>query len=111
VCRNCGVVTEIKQVKVAGKGSGAGAVAGALAGVVVGNQIGDGNGKTLAKIAGAAGGAYLGNKIEKRVRAETSYEVTVKHDDGTTSTVTLDLAPTVSVGSPVKVVDGALVAR
>jgi outer membrane lipoprotein SlyB len=111
VCSNCGVVTEIKEVRVAGKGTGAGAVAGAVAGVVVGNQIGDGNGKTLAKIAGAAGGAYLGNRIEKRVRAETNYEVTVKLDNGTTTTITLDSAPAQSVGSSVRVVDGGLVAK
>ncbi|MEO7952982.1 MAG: glycine zipper 2TM domain-containing protein [Polaromonas sp.] len=43
-------------------GIGVGAVVGGL----LGNQIGGGNGKTLATIAGAVGGGYLGNEIAKR---------------------------------------------
>lgn len=43
-------------------GIGVGAVVGGL----LGNQVGNGNGKTLATIAGALGGGYLGNEIAKR---------------------------------------------
>ena len=43
-------------------GIGVGAVVGGL----LGNQVGGGNGKTLATIAGAVGGGYLGNEIAKR---------------------------------------------
>ena len=43
-------------------GIGVGAVVGGL----LGNQIGGGNGKTLATIAGAVGGGYIGNEIAKR---------------------------------------------
>jgi uncharacterized protein YcfJ len=43
-------------------GIGVGAVLGGL----LGNQIGGGNGKTLATIAGAVGGGYVGNEIAKR---------------------------------------------
>jgi len=43
-------------------GIGVGAVIGGL----LGNQVGGGNGKTLATIAGALGGGYLGNEIAKR---------------------------------------------
>jgi uncharacterized protein YcfJ len=43
-------------------GIGVGAVVGGL----LGNQIGGGNGKTLATIAGAVGGGYVGNEIAKR---------------------------------------------
>lgn len=43
-------------------GIGVGAVVGGL----LGNQVGDGNGKTLATIAGAVGGGYLGNEIAKK---------------------------------------------
>jgi outer membrane lipoprotein SlyB len=111
VCNHCGTVTDIRTIKQPGNASGAGAVAGGIAGLIIGNQIGGGNGRTIAKIAGAAGGAYAGNSIEKRVRAETSYEVVVKLDNGETTTVTQEAAPTVSVGSDVRVVDGKLVAR
>ncbi len=43
-------------------GIGVGAVIGGL----LGNQVGSGDGKTLATIAGAVGGGYLGNEIAKR---------------------------------------------
>ncbi len=111
VCTNCGVITDIKTVKVAGKGTGLGAVAGGVAGVIVGNQIGDGDGKTIAKIAGAAGGAYLGNRIEKRARAQDNYEVTVRLEDGSLTTVTQATDPGLSVGAAVRVVDGTVIAR
>ncbi|MFZ6843082.1 glycine zipper 2TM domain-containing protein [Undibacterium sp. RuTC16W] len=39
---------------------------GAVIGGLLGNQVGGGNGRTLATIAGAAGGGYLGNEIAKR---------------------------------------------
>ena len=45
-------------------GIGVGAVIGGL----LGNQIGSGDGKTLATIAGAVGGGYLGNEVAKRNR-------------------------------------------
>lgn len=43
-------------------GIGVGAVIGGL----LGNQVGSGDGKTLATIAGAVGGGYLGNEVAKR---------------------------------------------
>ena len=111
VCSNCGVITAITPVKEEGKGTAIGAVAGGLAGIVIGNQIGGGNGRTIAKIAGAAGGALLGNKIEKKVRAVTRYEITVRYDNGTEATVTQDNEPTLAVGAAVQVVDGTVVAK
>ena len=111
VCSDCGVITAITPVKVEGKGTAIGVVAGGIAGIAVGNQIGGGNGKTIAKIAGAAGGALLGNKIEKKIRAETHYEVKVRFDNGTETTVTQDNEPTLAVGASVQVVNGTVVAR
>ncbi|MDB5761741.1 MAG: glycine zipper protein [Herminiimonas sp.] len=43
-------------------GIGVGAVLGGL----LGNQVGGGNGKTLATIAGAVGGGYVGNEVANR---------------------------------------------
>ncbi len=111
VCTTCGVITAITAVKEDGKGTAIGVVAGGLAGLVVGNQIGGGDGKTIAKIAGAAGGAYLGNKLEKKVRAQTSYEIRVRLDDGTETTVKESAEPKLAVGAAVKIVDGNVVAR
>lgn len=111
VCSNCGVIESITPVKEEGKGTALGAVAGGIAGLVVGNQVGGGNGKTIAKIAGAAGGAYLGNKIEKKVRATTHYDIKVRLDNGTEQTVSQDNEPTLAVGAAVQIVDGTVVAK
>jgi outer membrane lipoprotein SlyB len=111
VCTTCGVITSITAVKDDGKGTAIGVVAGGLAGLVIGNQIGGGSGKTIAKIAGAAGGAYLGNKVEKKVRAQTSYDIRVRLDDGTETTVKESAEPKLAVGAAVKIVDGNVVAR
>ena len=105
------MITGIREVKTEGKGTGVGAVAGGVAGVIIGNQIGGGSGKTLAKIAGAAGGAYIGNKVEKKVRATTTYEVSVKLDNGSTSVVTLEHKPSLSIGASVRITDGDVIAR
>jgi uncharacterized protein YcfJ len=35
---------------------------------LVGNQLGDGNGKTLATILGAVGGGVAGNAVEKKMK-------------------------------------------
>lgn len=39
---------------------------GAVVGGLLGNQVGSGDGKTLATVAGAVGGAYVGNEIAKK---------------------------------------------
>jgi outer membrane lipoprotein SlyB len=111
VCSNCGVIESITPVKEEGKGTAIGVVAGGLAGLAIGNQIGGGNGKTIAKIAGAAGGALLGNKIEKKVRATTHYEIRVRLDNGTETTVSQENEPTLAIGAAVQVVDGVVVAK
>jgi outer membrane lipoprotein SlyB len=111
VCSNCGVIESITPVKEEGKGTALGAVAGGLAGLVVGNQVGGGNGKTIAKIAGAAGGAYLGNKVEKKVRGTTHYDIKVRLDNGTETTISQDNQPTLAVGAPVQIVSGTVVAK
>ena len=111
VCTSCGVITAITPVKTEGKGTAIGVVAGGLAGLIIGNQIGGGNGKTIAKIAGAAGGALLGNKIEKKVRATTHYDIKVRLDNGTETTVSQAKEPTLAVGAAVQVVDGVVVAK
>jgi len=111
VCSNCGVIESITPVKEEGKGTALGAVAGGIAGLVVGNQIGGGNGKTIAKIAGAAGGAYLGNKVEKKVRGTTHYDIKVRLDNGTETTISQDNEPTLAVGASVQIVSGTVVAK
>jgi hypothetical protein len=54
------------QAQPAARVSPIGIAAGAVVGGVLGNQVGGGNGKTLATVAGAIGGGYLGNEVGKR---------------------------------------------
>lgn len=103
VCASCGVVESVNAVQQKGQGSGVGAVAGGVAGGLLGNQIGGGNGKTAMTVLGAIGGGFAGNEVEKRVRTETVYDITVRMDDG--STRSFRRAEAVSVGSAV-VIDG-----
>lgn len=106
VCQDCGTVSSVTAIKVKGKGTGMGAVAGAIAGVAAGNQVGDGKGTDVAKVVGAIGGAYAGNQAEKYIRAETVFDVSVRMDNGTTRTVRVADASSISTGSRVRV-DGS----
>jgi len=81
-CSNCGVVESVRAIEQEGSGSGLGAGIGAVVGGLLGNQVGGGNGRTLATIAGAVGGGYAGNVIEKRRSTTTSYEVIVRMNNG-----------------------------
>lgn len=101
VCASCGVVESVNAVQQKGQGSGIGVVAGGVAGGLLGNQIGGGNGKTAMTVLGAIGGGFAGNEVEKRVRTETVYDVTVRMDDG--STRSFRRAQAMAVGSAVTV--------
>lgn len=86
VCHECGVVENVQEVTVKGQGTGLGAVAGGVLGGVLGHQVGRGSGKDLMTIAGAVGGAFAGHQVEKNVRSEKEYQVTVRFDDGNVRT-------------------------
>jgi outer membrane lipoprotein SlyB len=79
ICRDCGVVSSVRQETKKGKGSGAGAIGGAVAGGVVGNKTTD---STIGTIGGAAVGGLLGNEIEKRVKKEKVWVTRVTLKDG-----------------------------
>ncbi len=103
ICGNCGAVESVTAIERTTKpdGPGVGAVAGGVAGAVLGNQVGQGNGRTVATILGAIGGGFAGNAIEKNVRKETVYQVGVRMDDGSRRTVETAQPP--AVGSKVTV--------
>ncbi|WP_293775445.1 glycine zipper 2TM domain-containing protein [uncultured Oxalicibacterium sp.] len=111
ICHNCGRVESVRTVQTAGQPSGVGVVGGAVVGGLLGNQIGGGNGKTLATVAGAVGGGYAGNEIEKRTRTHTTYQVRVRMEDGNIRTFPYNNPPQWSEGDRVRVVDGYLRAR
>ncbi|MCX7155791.1 MAG: glycine zipper 2TM domain-containing protein [Rhodocyclales bacterium] len=110
-CLDCGVIANVRQVTNEGKPSGAGAVIGGLAGAALGSNIGRGNTRTVASIAGAVGGGLLGNTIEKSQRQTTSYEVTLRMEDGSTHMIVSDAMPSWRIGDKVKLVSGAIVSR
>jgi outer membrane lipoprotein SlyB len=111
VCTSCGRVESVHSIQQPAQPSGLGIAAGAVLGGVLGNQIGDGNGRTLATVAGAVGGGYAGNEVEKRTRATTSYQVRVRMDDGSIRTFPYAAQPGWSAGERVRVVNGSLTAR
>jgi|GEM_PF-283274 len=111
VCADCGTVQSMRALQVEGQGTGLGAVGGGVVGGVVGNQIGGGSGRAAFTVLGAIGGALAGNEIEKRARTSTRYELTVRMDDGSVRTFHSATPYPWRAGDPVRVVDGAVVAR
>ena len=105
VCADCGTIESVTAVRRQGSGSGVGAVAGGALGAVLGNQIGKGSGRAVATILGAVGGGVVGNMIEKNVKKDTTYQVRVRMEDGSTRTVEQSSLP--AVGSRVTV-DGSV---
>jgi outer membrane lipoprotein SlyB len=101
VCASCGTVSGVTAITREGQGSGVGAVAGGVVGAVLGNQVGQGNGRTAATILGAVGGGWAGNKIEKNVKKQTVYAVSVRMDDGSVRNFEQATAP--AVGAKVTV--------
>ncbi len=106
VCRDCGVVDSIHEIKVKGQGTGVGGVGGAVVGGLLGNQIGAGRGKALATVAGAVGGAFAGNAIEKNVRSEVEHQMVVRLEDGSTRTFTQVNPFPFGIGERVRIVNG-----
>ena len=111
ICRECGVIEEVRTVEKPGQASGVGAVGGAVVGGVLGHQVGSGRGKDLATILGAVGGAFGGNQVEKEVKKDKQYQIVVRYDDGSTGTFTQATAPAWHRGDRVRVINGAIQAK
>jgi outer membrane lipoprotein SlyB len=107
-CRDCGTVESVREISTPAEGSGLGAIAGGVLGGLLGNQVGGGNGKKAATVIAAIGGAYAGHQVEKNVRAEKQYEVTVRSDDGNRRTYVLDSATRWQQGDRVRMSNGNL---
>jgi outer membrane lipoprotein SlyB len=111
-CLNCGTVVSVHTYqRPAAHGSGLGIATGAVAGGLLGNQIGGGNGRTLATVAGAVGGGYAGNVVEKRMRSTTVTQVRVRMKNGSVRSFSEPAASRWYVGERVRVTNGALTAR
>lgn len=103
-----GVVTAVREVKVAGQAQGLGAIGGAVVGGVIGNQVGNGSGRDAARILGAIGGAVAGHQIERQARASVRYDIDVRMDDGSLRTVSMSSAPDLRAGDTVRVEGNSL---
>lgn len=101
-----GVVESVHEIEVKGDAKGIGAVGGALAGAVLGHNIGDHN--KVVTVLGAAGGGLLGNQIEKKVRTEKAWEMTVRYEDGTTQSFQTKEQPFWHQGDRVRYYEGKL---
>lgn len=110
-CSNCGIIESIRTVDAPGESGVMGIAGGAVAGGVLGHQVGGGRGKDIATVVGAVGGAIAGNEIEKRVRASTHYETTVRFDDGSKRVIAEASPSKWQVGDQVKVSEGNIVQR
>jgi len=110
ICQSCGEVQAIRAVLHTPKASGVGIVAGAVLGGILGNQVGSGNGRTLATVAGAGAGGYAGNEVEKSSRTTTSYMVDVRMDNGKLRSFPQS-GEGWRVGDQVRVVNGHLTSR
>lgn len=107
-CNDCGTVEAVREIAAKGEGTGLGAIAGGVLGGLLGSQVGGGNGKKAMAVVGAAGGAFAGHEVEKRVRGETQYEITVRFDDGRTRTYTETQATQLQNGDRVRLANGRL---
>lgn len=105
VCGDCGAIESVTPMVRTTKadGPGIGAVAGGIARAVLGNQVGNGNGRTVAIILGAIGSGYAGNAIEKNMKKKV-YQVGVHMEDGLRRPLKMAQPP--QVGSKVTV-DGS----
>lgn len=109
VCNSCGTIQSVQEISNKGEGTGLGAVAGGVLGGLLGSQIGGGNGKKAMAVVGAAGGAFAGHEVEKRVRGETQYQITVRFDDGSTRNYNESTPTQLQSGDRVRLENGRLV--
>jgi outer membrane lipoprotein SlyB len=107
-CGTCGNVESVRTITTRAQGSGVGAAGGAILGGLLGNQIGSGHGRQLATVAGAVGGAVVGNQVEGNMKANHSYEIRVRLDDGTLRTFHQQSVPQWRTGDRVRIVKGSL---
>lgn len=105
-----GRVTSITPITTQGKETGLGIIGGAVVGGLLGNQIGRGNGRTLATVGGAVAGGYGGHVAENYYSRDTQYRVNVRMDNGANRSFTYRAAPGFQPGDRVHVENGSLVA-
>jgi outer membrane lipoprotein SlyB len=105
-CTECGVVIDVKEETVMGKGTGVGAVAGGVAGAVIGHEVGDGSRAGTA--VGAVVGGIAGHQIERSARSTKKYEISVRMPDGSVKVATTETPPAWRPGDKVRLHKGVV---
>ena len=108
ICHQCGRIESIHTIQQAARPSGIGVAAGAVLGGLLGNQVGGGNGRTLATVAGAVGGGYAGNEVERRTSTTSSYQVRVRMEDGSIRNMPQSGQNGWQIGDRVRIVNGSM---
>ena len=101
----------VNAVEVDGKGSGLGVVAGGAAGGLLGNQVGQGTGRDVATIIGVIGGAIAGNKIEKKSKKVTEYDIVINMETGEQLVVHQAEAPNFLAGDKVRIENDVVIKK
>lgn len=83
---NLGTVVGVREVHQQGQSTGIGAGVAGVFGAIAGHQTGHGRGRDLMTGLGALAGALAGNEAEKYVRGTSTWEVTVRLDNGSVRT-------------------------
>lgn len=102
------VVETVREVEESPDNTIAGPVIGGIAGAVLGHQVGSGRTRTVATAVGAGAGILGGRMIEKKVRAEKTWQTTVRLEDGSTQSFKSEAQPAWHAGERVRVVDGQI---
>jgi outer membrane lipoprotein SlyB len=106
-CPECGTVTGIREIEKP-RTTGAGTAVGAVIGGVLGYAAGGPRNRGVGTAVGAAGGAVAGNVYENRAGANSTYEIGVMFDDGSSRVVMQDSHQSLSQGTRVRLVNGVL---
>ncbi|HSR64028.1 MAG TPA: glycine zipper 2TM domain-containing protein [Xanthomonadaceae bacterium] len=116
-CYDCGTVSRVEVVS-AGTSSvpnATGAVVGGIVGGVAGHELSKNSSQghqNLATVGGAVAGAVAGNAIQNRAQANnTTYNIYVQMDNGTTQVVTQTGLNGIREGSLVRVDNGVATLR
>ena len=116
-CYDCGTVTriEVASTGTSNVPNATGAVLGGVVGAAAGHELAKDSSKgrqNTATVAGAVAGAVAGNAIQNRAQANnTTYNVYVRMDDGTTQVITQNDLNGIREGSYVRVSGGRAVLR
>jgi len=116
-CYDCGTVTriEVASTNTSNVPNATGAVVGGIVGGVAGHELAKDKShgtQNTATVAGAVAGAVAGNAIQNHAQANnTTYNLYVRMDNGTSTVVTQNDLGGIHEGSPVRVDSGRAVLR